>query len=118
MTDGEPVVFREFVTELLGTQGVEPPGRNTPAPAARAAGEPRFVGVEELDTDDPDAPLEFIDSPALESARPAARARGGASASTDAMLRAIAQLLVEKGVFSRNELVEQLQAMSKPKERG
>jgi nucleoside-diphosphate-sugar epimerase len=25
VTDGEPVVFREFVTELLRTQGVEPP---------------------------------------------------------------------------------------------
>ena len=31
VTDGEPVVFREFVTELLGTQGVTPPDRNTPA---------------------------------------------------------------------------------------
>jgi nucleoside-diphosphate-sugar epimerase len=30
VTDGEPVVFREFVTELLGTQGVEPPDRNAP----------------------------------------------------------------------------------------
>jgi nucleoside-diphosphate-sugar epimerase len=37
VTDGEPVVFREFVTELLGTQGVEPPDRNTPAPVARVA---------------------------------------------------------------------------------
>lgn len=37
VTDGEPVVFREFVTELLGTQGVTPPDRNTPAPVARAA---------------------------------------------------------------------------------
>jgi nucleoside-diphosphate-sugar epimerase len=37
VTDGEPVVFREFVTELLGTQGVEAPGRNTPAPVGRAA---------------------------------------------------------------------------------
>jgi nucleoside-diphosphate-sugar epimerase len=31
VTDGVPVVFREFVTELLGTQGVEPPDRNLPA---------------------------------------------------------------------------------------
>ncbi len=31
VTDGEPVVFREFVTELLRTQGVEPPNRNLPA---------------------------------------------------------------------------------------
>jgi len=31
ITDGEPVVFREFVTELLRTQGVEPPSRSLPA---------------------------------------------------------------------------------------
>jgi nucleoside-diphosphate-sugar epimerase len=37
VTDGDPVVFREFVTELLGTQGVTPPDRNTPAPVGRAA---------------------------------------------------------------------------------
>jgi nucleoside-diphosphate-sugar epimerase len=37
VTDGEPVVFREFVTELLGTQGVTPPERNTPAPVGRGA---------------------------------------------------------------------------------
>ncbi len=41
VTDGEPVVFREFVTELLRTQGVEPPGRSLPAwtaaPLARVA---------------------------------------------------------------------------------
>jgi len=37
VTDGEPVVFREFVTELLGTQGVEAPAHNTPAPVGRAA---------------------------------------------------------------------------------
>ncbi len=36
VTDGEPVVFREFVTELLGTQGVTPGKRNVPAPLARA----------------------------------------------------------------------------------
>jgi nucleoside-diphosphate-sugar epimerase len=40
VTDGEPVVFREFVTALLRTQGVEPPGRSLPAwtaaPLARA----------------------------------------------------------------------------------
>ena len=30
VTDGEPVVFREFVTELLATAGVEPPERNAP----------------------------------------------------------------------------------------
>jgi nucleoside-diphosphate-sugar epimerase len=31
VTDGEPVVFREFVTQLLRTQGVEPPDRSLPA---------------------------------------------------------------------------------------
>jgi nucleoside-diphosphate-sugar epimerase len=36
VTDGEPVVFRDFVTELLGTQGVTPGDRNMPAPLARA----------------------------------------------------------------------------------
>ena len=34
VTDGEPVVFREFVSELLRTQGVEPPTRSIPAPLA------------------------------------------------------------------------------------
>ena len=38
VTDGEPVVFREFVTELLGTQGVTPPERNTPAPVGAHRG--------------------------------------------------------------------------------
>jgi nucleoside-diphosphate-sugar epimerase len=41
VTDGEPVVFREFVTAMLRTQGVEPPERSVPAwtaaPLARAA---------------------------------------------------------------------------------
>jgi nucleoside-diphosphate-sugar epimerase len=31
LTDGEPVVFREFVTALLATQGIEPPDRSLPA---------------------------------------------------------------------------------------
>jgi nucleoside-diphosphate-sugar epimerase len=35
VTDGEPVVFRDFVTELVGTQGVEIPDRNMPAALAR-----------------------------------------------------------------------------------
>jgi nucleoside-diphosphate-sugar epimerase len=30
VTDGEPVVFREFISELLETQGVEPPTRSLP----------------------------------------------------------------------------------------
>ena len=41
VTDGEPVVFREFVTALLETQGVQAPGRSIPAwsaaPLARIA---------------------------------------------------------------------------------
>ena len=42
VTDGEPVEFREFVTALLETQGVEAPGRNAPrvvVGALAAAGE-------------------------------------------------------------------------------
>ncbi len=42
VTDGEPVVFREFVTELLETQGVTPPDRSAPRPvigAVAVAGE-------------------------------------------------------------------------------
>lgn len=31
ITDGDPVVFREFVTAMLETQGVEPPSRSLPA---------------------------------------------------------------------------------------
>jgi nucleoside-diphosphate-sugar epimerase len=37
VTDGEPVVFRDFVTRLVRAQGVEPPDRNTPTLVARAA---------------------------------------------------------------------------------
>ena len=37
VTDGEPVVFRDFVSRLLRTQGVEPPSRGLPLPLARAA---------------------------------------------------------------------------------
>jgi nucleoside-diphosphate-sugar epimerase len=37
VTDGHPVVFRDFVTRLLATQGVAPPDRSLPAPVARAA---------------------------------------------------------------------------------
>jgi nucleoside-diphosphate-sugar epimerase len=36
VTDGEPVVFREFVTDLLATQGVEAPSRSIPRGAASA----------------------------------------------------------------------------------
>ncbi|HEX8075246.1 MAG TPA: NAD-dependent epimerase/dehydratase family protein [Thermoleophilaceae bacterium] len=36
VTDGEPVVFREFVTDLLATQGVQAPDKDVPAGAVRA----------------------------------------------------------------------------------
>lgn len=36
VTDGEPVVFREFVTRLLETQGVRAPSRSIPRPLAAA----------------------------------------------------------------------------------
>jgi nucleoside-diphosphate-sugar epimerase len=36
VTDGAPVVFRDFVTRLLATQGVTPPDRSLPAPVASA----------------------------------------------------------------------------------
>ena len=34
VTDGDPVAFRDFVTELLSTQGVEAPSRNIPSVVA------------------------------------------------------------------------------------
>jgi nucleoside-diphosphate-sugar epimerase len=37
VTDGEPVVFRDFVTRLLATQGVTAPSRSLPTAVARAA---------------------------------------------------------------------------------
>jgi nucleoside-diphosphate-sugar epimerase len=37
VTDGEPVVFREFVSALLETQGVTPPTGSVPAGVARVA---------------------------------------------------------------------------------
>jgi len=37
VTDGEAVVFREFITALLRAHGVEPPDRNMPASVARLA---------------------------------------------------------------------------------
>lgn len=37
VSDGEPVVFREFLTDLLATRGVTPPERNTPRALLRAA---------------------------------------------------------------------------------
>ena len=35
MTDGEPVVFREFLTKMVGTQNVEIPDRSVPPGVAR-----------------------------------------------------------------------------------
>jgi nucleoside-diphosphate-sugar epimerase len=37
VTDGDPVVFRDFITELVGTQGVEIPDRALPKGLASAA---------------------------------------------------------------------------------
>jgi nucleoside-diphosphate-sugar epimerase len=37
VTDGHDVVFREFVSALVATRGVTPPGRSIPAPVASAA---------------------------------------------------------------------------------
>lgn len=37
ITDGDPVVFRDFVTRLLATRGLTPPDRNIPRPLARGA---------------------------------------------------------------------------------
>ena len=36
VTDGDPVVFREFISELLQSQGVDPPTRSVPGPVAAA----------------------------------------------------------------------------------
>jgi nucleoside-diphosphate-sugar epimerase len=36
VTDGDPVVFRDFVTQLLSTQGLEAPSRKLPLSLARA----------------------------------------------------------------------------------
>jgi nucleoside-diphosphate-sugar epimerase len=36
VTDGEPVVFRDFITQMLATQDVAAPSRSVPLPAVRA----------------------------------------------------------------------------------
>jgi nucleoside-diphosphate-sugar epimerase len=36
VTDGEPVIFRDFITRLLATQGVDAPTRSVPVQVARA----------------------------------------------------------------------------------
>jgi hypothetical protein len=139
-TELDDGIFRHYQCDGFGTEPlsdrpmpVEPPARRDSAlvvtPATQSIDpntdgmepscvddfgpEPSFVGLDELGSEDPDDPLEFEDSPALPPDARAEKARG-ASASSDAMLRAIAQLLVEKGIFTRDELIEQLQAMSKP----
>lgn len=82
--------------------------------ASMAAEELSFVeepGVEEPVVEEPEVaePLEFADSEESPVAEPEPQA--AASAGNEPMLRAIAQLLIEKGVFSRDELVERLQAV-------
>lgn len=45
VTDGDPVAFKEFVSDLLRTQGVEPPGRSMPSwlgHALATVGEPAW----------------------------------------------------------------------------
>jgi nucleoside-diphosphate-sugar epimerase len=37
VTDGEPIVFRDFLTRMLGTQGVEIPDKSVPPAVAGAA---------------------------------------------------------------------------------
>lgn len=44
VTDGDPAVFREFVTDLVATAGVTPPNRNMPGGLAR----PLAGGIETL----------------------------------------------------------------------
>ncbi len=44
VTDGDPVVFRDFITDLLATQGVEIPDKSLPGGLARAVA----VGSEEV----------------------------------------------------------------------
>jgi nucleoside-diphosphate-sugar epimerase len=36
VSDGDPVIFRDFVSELIKTHGVEPPTRSMPTPLAAA----------------------------------------------------------------------------------
>ena len=38
VTDGEPVEFREFLTAMVGTQGVEIPDKSVPAPRGERGG--------------------------------------------------------------------------------
>lgn len=48
VTDGHPALFRDFITELLATRGVTPPGRSLPlgvAMAVASAGESLWRGL-------------------------------------------------------------------------
>jgi nucleoside-diphosphate-sugar epimerase len=56
VTDGEPVVFREFVTELLATRGVEAPDKEVPGALVRgiaSAAEGAFRAVRRFDSSPP-----------------------------------------------------------------
>ena len=46
VTDGDPLPFRDFVGELIATQGVTPPTGSVPAPVAPGARRARRDGVE------------------------------------------------------------------------
>jgi type IV pilus assembly protein PilB len=74
---------------------------------------PVFIGL-----DDPDE-AEAPEAPAVPRAS-SDRAASSAAAefSNDTMLRAIAQLLVERGIFTRDELVERLTAVAAPRDDG
>jgi nucleoside-diphosphate-sugar epimerase len=96
VTDGDPVVFRDFITELLATQGVDAPSRSVPPALARAVaaggerlwrllplpGEPpltRFVvWVSSLDTvlDDSRARADFGYAPVIDRAQGLAELAG------------------------------------------
>ena len=108
-----PAAQRSMSTFAPSTQAIDPNADDMEPSCLDDFGpEPSFVGLDELGSEKSDDPLMFEDSPALPSDASDEKFQG-ASASSDSMLRAIAQLLVEKGVFTREELVKQLQAMSK-----
>jgi nucleoside-diphosphate-sugar epimerase len=53
VTDGEPVVFRDFVGELLATQGLDAPTRSIPGPLARVLMEAGEAGARLLPGEHP-----------------------------------------------------------------
>lgn len=89
--------------------GEEPAGRGEPA--AALGDEPEFIGF-----DPDDGVAEFDDGIALPGSEPAGAVPGhsqhSADFSNDTLLRAIAQLLVERGIFTREELIERLTAVA------